>query len=313
VEEKLSGRSSRLAAKERANQALISYAASHAGAFPQPHKSIFRYVNFKNSSAWDYCEETVAKNKLPLTTPTSFNDPFDSNPVIVNNISVDDFNKYFRGKEIVDPNTNAKIKIDTKTLRIQNEDGSILSGSELEEFVIRSMHHTLSNISHDAKVASFSRRISSQLLWAHYADGHKGMAYHFLTSADPKSILHYVRPVEYVAQRPIIPISEILSAFEGTDGTNKYISWLNTSAKLYLQKSVEWNYEQEERVVAQEHNSNAFNENELASLIVGPTFSDNDLSHLKAIAARRTRPLKIYRSTISRNEYSIEVLWDQPI
>jgi hypothetical protein len=124
-----------------------------------------------------------------------------------------------------------------------------------------------------------------------------------------------MQPVQYVTQRPIVPLSEILEIIKSNQLDSApllspaFTLLKNLQKRLYLYKSAEWAYEEEERIVARNENSTIFREEELASLIIGPFFSDEQLERLKSVAAKRKRPLKIFRSTISSSDYSLDVDW----
>src|ERR1700738_927576 len=62
------------------------YASSNIGLFPQAKTSVYRYVGMRGDDAWARLESTVLHNTLPLTISTILNDPFEANPVIVNDV-----------------------------------------------------------------------------------------------------------------------------------------------------------------------------------------------------------------------------------
>jgi hypothetical protein len=98
-------------------------------------------------------------------------------------------------------------------------------------------------------IASFSERCDSLLMWAHYADSHKGICLVYDVKAlfgirDPKDILDWIHPVRYVPDT-----SEILSEWEKiatgqelTDAQKEDIF-----KKTLLIKSLDWEYENEWR------------------------------------------------------------------
>jgi hypothetical protein len=91
------------------------------------------------------------------------------------------------------------------------------------------------------------------------------------------------------------------------------LGWLSFEQRSYLTKSVEWAYEEEERVLKQNVATMTFLESELVSIIVGPRFTEENLRRLRAVTQKRTRPLKIFRAQMSRTSYSIEVEWENEL
>lgn len=296
------------------DQLLLSYIASKAGAVPAK-RSAFRYISLQNEQAWTYLSETVLESKLPLTTPTSFNDPFDSNPVFINDLDADDLDRLFSDFKIK-TRSGHDTSFNTKTLEVVGPDGVILSRNEIEARTIKIIREVAIKKQQEARLASFSKRISSQLLWAHYGAGHKGLAYHFIMSGKPDSILYKLEPVQYVTQRPIVALSEFLSLAEMLKRPRStpippsiFTFHESLNERLFLHKSTEWAYEQEERIVANNTQSENFRDEELASLILGPLFPNDQLDRLNAIVSKRRRPLRIYRSSASSSDYSLNVDW----
>jgi hypothetical protein len=91
------------------------------------------------------------------------------------------------------------------------------------------------------------------------------------------------------------------------------LSWLAFEQRSFLTKSVEWEYEQEERIIKQNEPTMSFLESELVSIIVGPRFSEGNLERLKTLCVRRKRPIKIFRAHPSLTSYSIDVDWSKEL
>lgn len=283
------------------------FAASQTGLFPAPNVSLFRYVSLRNDNAWALLEKTVLEHVLPLTTSDSFNDPFDGNPIIVNDAAPDQIAALLSAVPIADGSGN-RVSTDFNLVKVARPDGTILSNSEVEQYALDLVEKSYIARNKQARVASFCRRISSQLLWSHYADGYRGLAYHFRVSTDPQSSLRRVYPVRYEKQRPILLMSELLDMLHA-QGTNAITQLhLSFSQRAYLTKSIEWAYEEELRLLGAERES-TFQPNELASLIIGPKFPDAQLARLKEIISRRTTPLRIFKARTALTDYAIEIDW----
>jgi len=78
--------------------------------------------------------------------------------------------------------------------------------------------------------------------------------------------------------------------------------------KAFLTKSIEWSYEEEERLLYRADVVD-FEPSELAAIIIGPHFSDEHLAKLRLIVEKRSRPLRIYRAKLAESDYAIEVDW----
>ena len=280
------------------------FAATQTGMFPSPRASLFRYVSMRSPQSWQFLENTVLESRLRLTTPDTFNDPFDSDPCYVNDVPIEEL---MRRATILDARGNA-VKW-TETTQIHGPNGS-LTKAQMEHLVRQVVEADTKRVNKKRFIASFCRRISSQLLWAHYAESYRGIAYHFVARGPTMSPISEVRPVKYERQRPIILLSEILDRFDPppqAEITQQHLSFLR---RAYLTKSIEWSYEEEERLIDDQVEV-VFDPRELASVIVGPRCPPDHVARLKEIVSRRSRALPIYRAKVAESDYAIEVEWSK--
>jgi hypothetical protein len=257
---------------------------------------LYRYLSLRDEQAWEKLATTLRESRLFSSSPLSFNDPFDSNPIIVDNIC----NKTIL--DIIAHNSPGLEDINPSALDIIGAKASLS----------QSMRETIKSTRVEAKLISFSSRSNSPLLWAHYAEGHKGICLQFVKGNRPESIIHQSSKVRYSSERPVLPLSLVLdrrSAIQAGDELVGLRLQRQLTNLMYFHKSEDWSYESEVRILvppAQEHDF-CFDENELISLIVGPLVSESRLETLKDVV-KKTRPtLSIYRARPSENSFSIEV------
>jgi hypothetical protein len=286
---------------------LATNASMRVGLSATQNASLFRYVSVRpdDRTAWDYLEKTVLQNEMPLTTSLRFNDPFDCKPIIVNDITINDFEIFQKAA--------FKPPFIAMNATVVHPDGATVSDAEKLSTAIKATTQVMAERTSAARMASFSRRISSQLLWSHYANGYQGIAYHFVISNSSNSCLSRMRPVRYERQRPILTISEMINLMSPSGSGELYTKNQVFEQKSYLTKSTEWAYEEEERLVSRNDVPALFEPHELASIIVGPRFMDDaiNLPRLKEIIARRERALPIFLAKLSESDYSIEVEWSK--
>lgn len=283
------------------------YAAANTGLIPRARTSLFRYVSMRGG-AWDMLERTLLTNTLPLSRSVTLNDPFDSNPVIVNDTIPSDISKFAS-----DLLTIGGKPMNLDVLHVVRTDGEKMSPEQLQEATKALLQSMMRTQSQQCHIASFSRRISSELQWSHYAEGYKGLAYHFVTQPREDSGFRFLRPVRYSSQRPIILLSEFMDHLRSVDTGRFAQSWFSFEQRSFLTKSLAWAYEEEERLVKQNVSEVQFLETELVSIILGPRFPETDVDRLRAIIEKRTRPLKIFRAKSSPTSYAIEVEWDNDL
>ena len=215
------------------------------------------------------------------------------------------------GKEFL---TLQGIPADFETLDVVYRDGRRVPKKQLEERAKQFFQTQMEERNQQCHIASFSRRISSELQWSHYAEGYKGLAYHFVTQQPVRgSGFRYLRPVRYSSQRPIVLLSEQMDQIKSLHTSSFAQTWLSFEQRSFLTKSLEWAYEEEERIIKQRVSEISFLERELVSIIIGPRFPEFDVERLKAIIGKRNRPVKLFRAQSSPTSYAVEVRWDNDL
>lgn len=106
------------------------------------------------------------------------------------------------------------------------------------------VRHYMNSLVDDAKIFSMARVHDEPRLWAHYADSHRGFCVE-LSGLDklPDSI--FSGRVDYTSRRPRLSTSELL-VVQGKGNSQHKEEILS---RLYLQKSLGWEYEKEHRLV----------------------------------------------------------------
>ena len=108
------------------------------------------------------------------------------------------------------------------------------SGKEDFDYLMRSI-----------QICCFSKSISSHVLWAHYANSHKGLSYEFDIAGQEVNAL---MDVVYNNEMPII--NEIRKYPIGHAHEGKLEVNINEEGKIFRNKSPEWFYEREVRICA---------------------------------------------------------------
>jgi hypothetical protein len=277
------------------------------------HRTLASFRNLKRQSIDTWLIEINPfgdiLNVLPLTISSALNDPFEANPIVVDDTQPSDLARFMRGLWGRLPARNAIVK---RANEIHRRDDPQFDDPGFQQEMLGELGLMIAYRNARCHVASFSRRISSELQWSHYANGYKGLAYHFVTAAGKLSDFHYLRSVKYSSQRPLILVSELMEQMEiSTDSDQFTLNWLSFEQRSFLTKSSEWAYEEEARVIKQDTDKMRFLENELVSVVVGPRFPTDQLERLINIAKKRPRPLKIFAAKTSLTSYGIEVDWSR--
>lgn len=115
------------------------------------------------------------------------------------------------------------------------------------------LHNKLDNFistKEKAGIYSLSKSFNDELLWAHYANNHKGFCieYDFEILTDKNSFYNfYPFDVEYSSNPPEIDISDISSKHQ------------NILKKIAGTKSDKWSYEQEKRILTDKYGEHEYN------------------------------------------------------
>ncbi|MBR9847580.1 MAG: DUF2971 domain-containing protein [Algicola sp.] len=136
-------------------------------------------------------------------------------------------------------------------------------------------------------VVCYSSDYTNNLLWAHYADNHKGMCLVFDIPDDKVPDLH---KVSYSKKFP----------FVGLNGTN-----IKDIIPVVTTKSIDWAYEQEYREVFLLKNKLHDYPGELKEIIFGCRTLFDDIKIVRDISVSKNENLKISKMHIAENYYGL--------
>jgi hypothetical protein len=109
---------------------------------------------------------------------------------------------------------------------------------EGEAFAQNQMQAVKEELSEQIGILSFSDTVEESVLWAHYGDTHRGVAFEVEYILDPQSLFK----MQYTDDRPVIDANRL----RDHTGLNEYL--LSVLQRLMIQKSLGWSYEREYRV-----------------------------------------------------------------
>lgn len=190
-------------------------------------KKLYRYISLEN----DYWQEDLFKERIYLSSPLNFNDPFDCYPKL-------DLNKLLEDKDF---------------LNILLAKASILDKKDIEDTRYRRIEmekNLFEFLRSDMRIACFSEVYDSILMWSHYANNHKGICIEYNIDELNIAKTNFIFPVIYSEERK--NITEDVLEYYGTVGL-----------RTVVYKAKEWEYEKEWRYYRFKHDCK---ENELRYL-----------------------------------------------
>jgi len=244
----------------------------------------YKYLPFNEGSL-----RVITDGTLKFTCPLEFNDPFDCAPAY-NPASITNFAKARPDliKQVGDNQGLSPAKrLQRKGVYIQN----LRKAIESEDW-IRTLIAPLG-------VLSLSRTAINILMWSHYAKDHTGFVVGLRIASAPDALLSRVvpHPVSYVTERPMFNLGE------GCDIDG-----------YFLTKSLDWEYEQEERVLSIEDGPGIHpysREHFLDSVIAGSRMRETEYKQLKSAVQQASRDIgkiiPLYRAQLARNKYAVYI------
>lgn len=242
----------------------------------------FKYLPFTEGSL-----KMITEGTLKFTCPLEFNDPFDCMPAYSAE-SVD--RVHITRPDLI----QAVAQFHGVSLESARDIGiaNVRKDVESGEFV-RGLISTLG-------VVSLSRTATNVLMWSHYAEHHKGFVIELDISIDaPLHLLEQVLPfpVVYKEDRPVL---DWATGFD----VDEY----------FLTKSVDWAYEQEERVLTTSQGPGIHpysRQHFLRSVMAGGKMLSANFDRLQAAVAEASleigRDIPLYRAELAREKYKVYV------
>lgn len=257
--------------------------------FP-PELYKYREINNKEALEENIHIDALKNEKVYLSNPYFFNDPYDSLFSIdmqkIKEQIIQTLKEQIVQKEI-DKNNIVSAKIENidliyKDLNIQNQ--NIISN--LIENNSEVLYDTYLKKQIRFKICCFSEIPDSILMWSHYSNYHKGFCIGYDTSKIEERIKKEFYPVFY--HEILFPLVKI----EDKINTGKFNS---------LIKYKDWEYEKEWRLILNEE----FVPLKPSKIYLGIKLDDNKyLDYFKEIA--REKNCKLYRMEMNYSEYALK-------
>ncbi|WP_419773998.1 DUF2971 domain-containing protein [Halarcobacter sp.] len=202
-------------------------------------------------------DDILVLNKIRFTQPICFNDPFECKLTIDNMASDEDIQNFHKEnfekllKEEYDKNNaiNSVLSYEQFLLLSETKKESILDSLKeinSSECFIQQLRNKFEEIlNYEWGILSLTTSKDNLLMWAHYANEHKGFTVEFSEKSnffhkreDKKSFFNHLHKVNYSSYRDYKDLSK--KQFE----------------EVFLTKSIEWEYEEEYRVFKQLSSAN---------------------------------------------------------
>lgn len=248
---------------------------------------VYRYY-----SNFEYVLDTVVNRRIYFPSPEELNDPFDCRPKFsllhCKNDPEADWKLYLsylakcEYKGISDD--EAYKHADAAINKNLHKDNKWLSDAD------KSIKDSIGECLKDFRICSFSKSPRNQMMWAHYADDHKGIVLQFRAS----DFRDRVFDIDYYKQP--IPLKKYVDAIKKTAEDDE-----TAFAQLtWCSKSDEWSGEDEVRSISR-NKYNEYPEEMLTGILIGSECpSHRIVLLLKSISSWKKKP-KIFKEAPERS------------
>ncbi|MFA0811029.1 DUF2971 domain-containing protein [Microbulbifer epialgicus] len=252
-------------------------------------KRLYKYRSLANETQKERVKDIVLNHKVRLSKPNDLNDPIEGKPVfqlgdLNDPVYREHFEQWAWNTQRLLPSPPPKNEFISwlRSLSVKQHN------SKVEEISIRNQEA----IDSKWRVFSLSGTSTSELMWAHYGDSHKGLALVFDASDGEFGVAMKVAYMR--ARRPI----------DITSQDEKEILF-----STILAKREAWSYEEEFRCVAAEpwqpplpHLNNqflSFKPKQLIGVIFGAKIEAEDRQEVLAWSKQRAAPLSFSQAEIT--------------
>lgn len=252
------------------------------------HLYKYRSLDVANARSVDMLRKILVHNQVWIAAPSRLNDPTDMRFTVEINNDIQSRQAWVNRNEHL---------LDCLDLSPEERAGvtdRLLHGSFDEQQIAEFQKAALDSMG----VFSASRDPRNELIWAHYADEHRGVCIQFATYQDELFLL--AKRVLYGQKFPSLLLPAPAS---------------QPPQEHYLIKSVAWSYENEWRVVVPMNScAVALRPAAVSGIIVGSRTDSSSLDALDALLEERRKanhpPVKLYHAKIQQSGYEIRVCRD---
>jgi len=281
-------------------------------------------------------QKILANRTLRFARPSEMNDPFD---VYIDDLFGIDMNEFFEESVIQifdlmqdDPNLCAS-KFGVSLAEAEAISALLKKAPDAEREKLKNIFRNLDmakfdpefekireNVkkSRDHFVKVFSsygifcatKNYNNLLMWAHYADKHKGVVFGFKADLEKDSFLRLMEPVRYSDERPYViqdTNSEMKSEDSGLEKARK------ATQRLLHTKSTQWSYEEELRLAIPDQvkpdevaSFLKFHPHELVEVYLGYRMKDESINKIIDLAKTLNPKVQAYSAKLSKRKYALD-------
>ncbi len=290
-------------------------------------EKIYKYLGFEG------LKKTLENRSFQLSKPSLFNDPFDTNIEETLPKQTPEFLKDFLPAlyDFISTNQNVctnrypLLKIIGSHLKALSPEKRKLFREQFLNTPIQEIYNveSLENSNREL-IQNFTDQFESDgvfcttidkqnlLMWAHYADHHKGAVIEFTPCRESDSVLLASKKVSYSNCRPVLYDSaEEFVHHSFLMSPNESIEILLN--RIVFTKSLEWQYEQEYRLCVpylikkgEKYSYLEYKAHELTAVFLGCRMTDDNCLQATTLARQINPHVNIYKGSTLSREFGLE-------
>jgi hypothetical protein len=214
------------------------------------------------------CIKCLGNNSLYFNSPNNFNDPFDCD-VVVNG-----FQKNLR-RFLHNINTEKK-----EQYAVFNK-----KNTNLED-----LYQAVVEAKNNLGICCFTKDNSNLLMWAHYADNHKGVCLKFDIYED-KEIFDDPLTVKYSAYKPLLDANKLQD--------------IDHIKNVFTTKSKHWKYEKEIRFMFNHKGLRKFKKASLKAIYLGYKLNDMDKEIIESLLFNGYNKTIKYKADVDEDNFKL--------
>lgn len=276
---------------------------------------LYKYKSFSVDSI-----DLLVSDSLYFADPTTFNDPLDCNPSVLNDIEdVDALNAILR--KLVKDNHQRELEKAAEKIKYRGprtlEKIETLGESEAQKIINNIAEgvdffgdlHGESTSYHIKRyllknyaigVLSLAQNYNCPLMWSHYADQHKGFCIGYDVSVNDSFDIH---PVDYNGKR-FVRTQQIYDMLFNSNENIRNAAKKDIEKVILLNKALSWEYENEYRVISKKGLQDS--QFRLSDVTFGLRFKETaKFSVMRALQARQGE-INFYEISLCNDSFSLE-------
>ncbi|HBM16794.1 MAG TPA: hypothetical protein DD381_10690 [Lentisphaeria bacterium] len=228
--------------------------------------------------------QILINKKIWYAKPTSFNDPFDCGIDLDSNLSLEEKVEVLKFKMFQEGWSPQKVK--QQLIYSFNSQGEL---NDKAENNILKIYDEVYQKRDNTGVLSLSSKNSEMLMWSHYADSHKGLCLEIEVEENSNTISR----VKYSEDIPKHTLHDIFIKRD----TNIF--------DLLITKHIDWDYENEYRIILDRGNLLHNLPGKITSVIFGLKTPNNEIEEIKKIASENLPDVKFKKCIKSKVKFEI--------